>query len=330
LRAIADVADKYNTMIKVTGADRIGLFAVDKKDLKNVWDELQMGSGHAFTKCFRACKSCMGSTHCRFGLMDSLELGRVLGARYRGIRSPAKIKMGVSGCPRNCSEATIKDFGVVAVEGGWDIYVGGNGGSHVYVAQKITQVKTDDEVIRIVDRYYEYYCRHARYGERTAQFIERVGLKTVTDAVLNAPEEQLCELETRFAQVLANYKDPWGTNPEATGSEMTEETNPETDDGFTQVALVEDVPPGTSQEFIVDNHPVAVFHARSGEWIAADGICPHEQGPLVDSICGNGRLTCPVHSYSFDVKTGVCDNPDIGVLKIYTIEIRDGRVLVKP
>jgi nitrite reductase (NADH) large subunit len=328
LRAIADAADKYGALIKVTGADRIGLYSIDKKDLKNVWDELQMGSGHAFTKCFRACKSCMGSTHCRFGLMDSLELGRRLGERYRGIMSPAKVKMGVSGCPRNCSEATIKDLGVVAVEGGWDIYIGGNGGSQVYVAQKITQVKTDDEVVRIADRYYEYYCRHAKYGERTAHFVERVGLKPIADAILHAPEEELLELETRFSQVLANYKDPW----ETANAEMRSETVQDkrvTKDGFTPVARIEEIPPGSSRQFEVDGHPVAVFHTRSGEWIAADGICPHKQGPIVDSIYGNGRLVCPLHSYSFDVKTGACDNPDIGALKIYTLEIREGRVLIK-
>ncbi|HPR83776.1 MAG TPA: nitrite reductase large subunit NirB [Pontiellaceae bacterium] len=329
LRAIADVADKYGALIKVTGADRIGLYSIDKKDLKNVWDELQMGSGHAFTKCFRACKSCMGSTHCRFGLMDSLELGRRMGERYRGIMSPAKVKMGVSGCPRNCSEATIKDFGVVAVEGGWDIYIGGNGGSQVYVAHKITQVKTDDDVVRLADRYYEYYCRHAKYGERTAHFVERLGLKTITDAILHAPDKELLELETRFEQVRANYKDPWETAVAPVSREPVPH-NQVTENGFTQVALVEEVPPGSSRQFDVAGHPVAVFHTRSGEWIAADGICPHKQGPIVDSIYGNGRLVCPLHSYSFDIKTGACDNPDIGNLKIYAIEIRDGFIFVKP
>jgi nitrite reductase (NADH) small subunit len=94
--------------------------------------------------------------------------------------------------------------------------------------------------------------------------------------------------------------------------------------------LVEDVPPGASQEFIVNDQSVAVFHTRADEWIATDARCPHEQGPLADCILGNGRLTCPIHSYSFDVKTGTCDNPEIDLLKIYTIEIRAGRVLVKP
>lgn len=108
-----------------------------------------------------------------------------------------------------------------------------------------------------------------------------------------------------------------------------EQVEPETDDGFTQIALVEDMPPGTSQEIMINHHPVAVFHTRDDEWIATDGRCPHEQGPLVDCIIGNGRLTCPIHSYSFDIKTGACDNPDIDPLRIYTIELRNGRVLVK-
>jgi nitrite reductase (NADH) large subunit len=328
LRAIADVADKYGALIKVTGADRIGLFSVDKKDLKNVWDELQMGSGHAFTKCFRACKACMGSTHCRFGLKDSLELGRVLGERYRGLRSPAKVKMGVSGCPRNCSEATIKDFGVVAVEGGWDVFIGGNGGAQVYVAQKIAQVKTDEEVIRIADRFYEYYSRNARYGERSAHFIERVGLKTVTDAILHAPEEELCELETRFAQLRSNYKDPWETDPQPEGEPVNQKTT--ADDPFIAIAQTDDLPPGGSREIDVNGQPVALFHTRDGNWIATDGRCPHEQGPLVDCILGNGRLTCPIHSYSFDIKTGACDNPDIDPLPVYPVEIREGSVWVNP
>lgn len=326
LRAIADAADKYGALIKVTGADRIGLFSVDKKDLKAVWDELQMGSGHAFTKCFRACKACMGSTHCRFGLNDSLELGRVLGERYRGIRSPAKVKMGVSGCPRNCSEATIKDFGVVAVEGGWELFIGGNGGAQVYVAQKIAQVKTGEEVIRIADRFYEYYSRNAKYGERSAHFIERVGLKPVADAILNAPEEELCELETRFARLRANYKDPWEINPQPERKSMNEQKT--ADDRFVAIARVEDVLPGESLEIDVNGQPVALFHTRDGDWIATDGRCPHEQGPLVDCILGNGRLTCPIHSYSFDIKTGACDNPDIGTLTVYPVEIRDDAVWI--
>jgi nitrite reductase (NADH) large subunit len=327
LRAIADAADRYGAMIKVTGADRIGLFSVHKKDLKAVWRQLQMGSGHAFTKCFRACKSCVGSSHCRFGLMDSLELGRRMGERYRGVMGPAKVKMAVSGCPRNCSESTIKDFGVVAVEGGWDLYIGGNGGAQVYVAAKIAQCQTDDEVIRIADRYYEHYRRHARYGERTAHFIERVGLKTVVDAILNVPEDALIELERSFQTALDNYRDPWAEGGGPLDNEASA-VQKGTVDGLVSVADAADLPPGSSRLFYVNDTPVAVFHGRDERWVAAHGVCPHKSGPIVDSLYGNGRLTCPLHSYSFDIATGQCDNPDIGALKIYKVSIRDGRILV--
>jgi nitrite reductase (NADH) large subunit len=327
LRSIADVADRYGTMIKITGSDRIGLFSVHKNDLRDIWHQLQMGSGHAFTKSFRACKSCVGSTHCRFGLMDSLALGQRLGNRYRGMMGPAKFKMGVSGCPRNCSESTIKDFGVVAVEGGWDIYIGGNGGAHVYVAQKIAQVKTDDEVISIGDRFYEYYRRHGKYGERTALFVERLGLKTVVDAILNAPPQELQELEDRFQQTLDNYRDPWleadDLNNESDG---TVETGA---DGFTALATAESIPEGSSRLFHVGDTPVAVFHGRDGRWVAAHGVCPHKSGPLVDSIYGDGRLVCPLHSYSFDVATGACDNPEIRPVQIYETVVRDGQLKVR-
>ena len=329
LRALADVADRYGALIKVTGADRIGLYSLDKKDLRDAWAQLQMGSGHAFTKCFRACKSCVGSTHCRFGLMDSLALGQRLGSRYRGIMGPAKVKMGVSGCPRNCSEATIKDFGVVAVEGGWEISIGGNGGARVYVAQKIAQVQTDDEVVRLCDRFYEYYRRRAKYGERTAHFVERVGLKTVTDAILNAPEAELRELEQSFQQALDHYRDPWlepAGEPEGEGFGESRGGA----DGYVTLAPAASVPPGTSRLFHVRDEPVAVFHGRDGSWVAAHGVCPHKSGPPVDSIYGNGRLVCPLHSYSFDVVTGACDNPDIRPVRIYDTRITGGQLQVRP
>lgn len=327
LRAIADAADKYGAMIKVTGADRIGLYSVHKSELKNVWNDLRMNSGHAFTKCFRACKSCVGSTHCRFGLMDSLALGQRMGARYRGTMGPAKFKMGVSGCPRNCAEATIKDFGVVGVEGGWELYIGGNAGAHVYAAKKITRVATDDEVVKCCDRFYEYYRRYAKYGERAAYFVERVGLPTVVEAILDAPSESLRELEVSFQAALDSYRDPWKADAEldneadlALGAQ---------EDGFVQVALVEDLPPGSARLFQMGDNPVAVFHGRDGRWVATHGLCPHEQGSIVDSIYGNGRLTCPLHSYSFDIASGRCDNPDIGCLKIHEVAVKEGRVLVK-
>jgi nitrite reductase (NADH) small subunit len=199
----------------------------------------------------------------------------------------------------------------------------------VYVAQKIAQTKTDDEVIRLCDRFYEYYRRHAKYGERTAHFVERIGLKTVTDAILNAPEAELRTLEESFQQALDNYRDPW---LEPAGEPEAEDAGegPEDADGFVSLAPASAVPPGTSRLFHVRDEPVAVFHGRDGSWVAAHGVCPHKSGPLVDSIYGNGRLVCPLHSYSFDAATGACDNPDIRPVRIYGTRIAGGQLQVRP
>ncbi len=330
LRAIADVADRYNARIKVTGADRIGLYSINKEDLPKVWDELHMACGFAYTKGFRACKSCVGKTFCRFGLMDSLSLGERLGKRYRGLMSPAKLKMGVSGCPRNCAESTIKDFGVVAVEGGWDVFVGGNGGAKVYVAHKIAQVKTDEEVIQLADRFFEYYRRHAKYGERTAHFIERVGLKPVADAILHAPAEDLAELESRLAQALENIVDPWESRTADYTSNLGSSESPApAPAGFVRVATLADIPPGGARRYEIAGRAIAVFHHRDGSWLATAALCPHERGPLVDGTWAGGRLVCPLHGYSFDTSTGVGDNPDIPPLQIYRHQVRDDAIWVE-
>lgn len=328
LRALADVADRHGAMIKITGADRIGLFALPKAALPAAWKDLQMHSGHAFTKCFRACKACVGSTHCRFGLGDSLGLGRRLGQRYRGTMGPGKFKMGVSGCLRNCSEATIKDLGVIAVEGGWEVFVGGNGGARVSVGRSLGRFKTEDEVIPLADRVYEYYRRHARYGERTAAFIDRIGFETLLNAVVRASATDQKELEESLQQALRNCRDPWEHPDAAFDNEAGTEVSPATA-GYVALASVADIPPGGSRLFRVGDWPVALFHGRDGSWVAAHGLCPHKQGPLVDSIYGGGRLTCPVHTYSFDVVTGKCDNPEVAPLTIYAVQVQDGKVLVQ-
>ncbi len=329
LRAIADVADSYGATIKVTGADRIGLYSIAKKDLRDVWQKLQMGSGHAFTKTFRACKSCVGSTFCRFGLLDSMGLGQRLGERYRGVMGPAKFKMGVSGCPRNCSEATIKDFGVVALESGWAIYIGGNGGAQVAVAQKIATVATDDEVVQLADRFYEYYRRHANFGERSAPFVERVGLQTVTDAILNSPPEEMAALERDMQQTIDNYRDPWFEGEGSLdNSAVVEEARDEA--GYTILGPAADVAPGTSRLYYLDRKPVALFHGRDGSWVAIQGACPHAGGPLVDGIYGAGKVICPLHGNAFDAETGECDNLEVRPARIYEVLVRDEMLRIRP
>ncbi len=210
LQRMADVAKKYKVkMIKVTGADRLALFSFAREDLPKVWADLDMDSGHAYGKYFRSAKSCVGSDFCRFGLKDSIRMGEMMDDRYRGTIFPAKLKMGASGCPRNCAEATIKDFGVVASGTGWDIFIGGNGGAKVEAAQKLTKVQTDEEVFQIADRFLEYYRRHGLYHERTSKFVARIGLEKIRDAVLFDTEQNLREMEESFAEYRERYQDPW-------------------------------------------------------------------------------------------------------------------------
>ncbi|HEY8460268.1 MAG TPA: nitrite reductase large subunit NirB, partial [Blastocatellia bacterium] len=155
LRRIADVAEKYKVrMIKITGGQRIDLLGVRKEDLPDVWRDLGMPSGHAYAKAFRTCKTCVGSEFCRFGVGDSVALGIAIEKRYQGIEFPHKVKLATAGCPRNCSEATTKDIGAVAIEGGkWEIYVGGAAGSRVRKGDLLLTVETRDEVMLYMGRF---------------------------------------------------------------------------------------------------------------------------------------------------------------------------------
>ena len=189
LRAIADVAEKYKVpTIKVTGGQRIDLFGIRKEQLPFIWADLNKAglvSGHAYGKALRTVKTCVGSEWCRFGTQDSTGLGVKLEKLCWGSWTPHKTKLGVSGCPRNCAEATIKDFGVVCVEGGYDLVVGGNGGIEVRVTDPLTRVATEDEVLEVCGAFLQLYREEARYLERTAPWVERVGVDSIRARVVD-------------------------------------------------------------------------------------------------------------------------------------------------
>ena len=212
LRAIADVAEKYNAReVKVTGGQRIDLFGIAKEDLPDIWRDLNAAglvSGHAYGKALRTVKTCVGSTWCRFGTQDSTGLGIKLEKLTWGSWMPHKFKMGVSGCPRNCAEATIKDFGVVCVDSGYELHVGGNGGIKVRVTDLLTKVETEEEVLEWAGAFIQLYREQARYMERTAPWIERVGLSCVKETLSDEKKRKKlyeCFLHAqKFAQ-----RDPW-------------------------------------------------------------------------------------------------------------------------
>lgn len=218
LRAIADVADKFNIPeMKVTGGQRIDLFGIKKADLPAVWKDLSDAgfvSGHAYGKALRTVKTCVGSQWCRFGTQDSTGLGVKLEQLTWGSWMPHKYKLAVSGCPRNCAEATIKDFGVVCVDSGYELHVGGNGGIKVRVTDFLTKVTTEAEVVEYTGAFAQLYREEAHYLERTAPWIERVGLTYITTHIVDDASGRKALFERfRFSQTFSQT-DPWKARAE--------------------------------------------------------------------------------------------------------------------
>lgn len=217
LRTIADVADKYRIpMIKLTGGQRIDLLGVRKEDLPSVWADLGMPSGYAYGKSFRTVKTCVGSDFCRYGVGDSTALGIAIEERFQGIPSPGKMKLAVTGCPRNCAEALCKDVGVVAIEGGqWQLYVGGAAGAHVRKGDLLATVDTPDQVIALTGRFLQYYRENANWLERTYDFVPRVGIDHIRSIVVDDSVGLAAELDARMQKSIDSYRDPWSESRNA-------------------------------------------------------------------------------------------------------------------
>jgi nitrite reductase (NADH) large subunit len=212
LRAIADVADKYQVpTVKMTGGARVDLLGIKKEDLPKVWADLGaagMVSGHAYGKSIRTVKTCVGAEHCRFGTQKSMAMGVKLERMLFGMWSPHKVKLAVSGCPRNCAEAGIKDVGVIGVDAGYELYVAGNGGIRTEVAQFLCKVKTDEEVKEYSGAFLQIYREEGFYLERTCHYVARVGLDHVKAAVVDDPVRRK-DLYERLLFALQDYEDPW-------------------------------------------------------------------------------------------------------------------------
>jgi nitrite reductase (NADH) large subunit len=211
LRRIADVAEKYRVpLLKLTGGQRIDLLGVKKEDLPRMWRDLGMPSGYAYAKRYRTCKSCVGSDFCRFGLGDSMGLAQRVEERFQGIDSPGKMKLATAGCPRNCSEALVKDVGAVAVEGGkWELYVGGAAGAHVRKGDLLCVVDSEDAALLYMGRFIQYYRENASYLERTYGFVARVGIEKVRAVVVDDAEGLAAHLDAALERSVASYRDPW-------------------------------------------------------------------------------------------------------------------------
>lgn len=212
LRAIADAAEKYAVpTVKVTGGQRIDLLGVKKDDLPAIWADLGkagMVSGHAYGKSLRTVKTCVGAEHCRFGTQHSMRTGVQLEKMLFGMWSPHKVKLAVSGCPRNCAESGIKDVGIIGVDSGFEIYVAGNGGIKTEVAQFLCKVATEEEVLEMSAAFLQLYREEAFYLERTVHYLERVGLDYVKKLVVDDADNRHA-LHQRLLFALRDAPDPW-------------------------------------------------------------------------------------------------------------------------
>ncbi|MDD4930114.1 MAG: nitrite reductase large subunit NirB [Gallionella sp.] len=213
LRAIAEIAERHKVpTVHITGGQRIGLYGISKENLPKMWAELvEAGfvSGHAYGKSLRTVKTCVGSEWCRFGTQDSTGLGIRVEKMTWGSWTPHKFKIAVSGCPRNCAEATIKDFGIVCVDSGYEIHVGGNGGIKVRVTDFLCKVGTEEEVLEYCGAFMQLYREQAHYMDRTAPWIERVGLAYVKQHIVDDATGR-AELYVRFLESQRHSQnDPW-------------------------------------------------------------------------------------------------------------------------
>jgi nitrite reductase (NADH) large subunit len=214
LMVLAQVAQDFGLYTKITGGQRIDLFGARLEQLPLIWKRLTdagFESGHAYGKALRTVKSCVGSTWCRYGVQDSVGLAIELELRYRGLRSPHKLKGAVSGCARECAEARSKDFGVIATEQGWNLYVAGNGGFQPRHADLLVCDVSREELIAILDRFLMFYIRTADRLQRTASWIEAMdgGLDHLRDVIVNDSLGICADLESAMARHVADYRDEW-------------------------------------------------------------------------------------------------------------------------
>ena len=218
LIGIGKVAKDYDLYTKVTGAQRIDLFGAKKQDLPDIWERLgQHGleSGHAYGKALRTVKSCVGSSWCRYGVQNSVDFAIQVEHRYKGLRAPHKLKSAVSGCTRECAEASCKDFGMIATENGYDLYLCGNGGANPRHGVLFASGIDETTVLRYLDRFLMYYCLTGERLERTARWFERLGpnddvrLKALQDVVIHDSLGMNAEFEERMQKIVDTYHDEW-------------------------------------------------------------------------------------------------------------------------
>ncbi len=334
LRRIADVAEKFEVpMLKVTGGQRLDLLGVKKQDLPAIWRELGMSSGHAYAKAVRTVKTCVGSEFCRFGVGDSTALGVKLERSTERLYTPHKVKMGVTGCPRNCAEVTVKDIGIMAIQGGWEVHVGGAAGMRVRKTDLLVRVEHENSALEAAHLFLQYYRENAEYLERTYDFVERFGIVRVRAETIEAPEEARAALLERFHRSRELSAEPWaeGESPATPHQFEPLAAILNAPAGATvRVAALAELPVGEGRAVRVGAREIALFRTAEGEVRAIAARCPHSGGPLADGIVSGDKVTCPLHAWKFDLTTGEGTSPGghCEAIPVYAAAVKDGEVFV--
>jgi NAD(P)H-nitrite reductase large subunit len=184
LRTLADVAEKYGAKaIKITGATRIVLVGIKESDIDDVWNELGLATGHAVGLCVRSVRACPGTTFCKLGKQDALNMGMKLDSIYHGMQLPGKFKMAVSGCKLNCAESWVRDIGLYGAADGWVLLAGGNVGASPRIAQELMSDLNDDQALQVIEKAVNFYKENAKKGERLGKMIDRIGFESIKAAV---------------------------------------------------------------------------------------------------------------------------------------------------
>lgn len=358
LIALGRVAKKHRLYAKITGGQRIDLFGARVHQLPNIWEELIAAgfeSGHAYGKAVRTVKSCVGSTWCRYGVQDSVAFAIRVEQRYRGIRAPHKIKAAVSGCARECAEAQSKDFGLIATERGYNLYVGGNGGARPRHAELLAADLDEETALRYIDRFLMYYIQTADKLTRTSVWIENMdgGINHLREVVIDDKLGICDELEKQMQHLVDTYKCEWREVVEST--ERRRAFRQFVHDAPKELVTLE--PPrkrpsgprlewvrvGTRADFPRDGGAavnyggaqIAVFHfASRGEWYACQNACPHQNAPLLSrgilgESGGEPKVACPLHKKTFSLAGGACLSGEDYQLRVFPVKVEGDDVYLQ-
>jgi nitrite reductase (NADH) large subunit len=335
LIVLGQVAKDFGLYTKITGGQRIDMFGARVDQLPEIWRRLVdagFESGHAYGKALRTIKSCVGSTWCRYGVQDSTSLAIQLELRYRGLRAPHKIKSAVSGCTRECAEAQGKDFGVIATERGWNLYVCGNGGMRPQHAALFAEDLDTETLIRYIDRFLMFYVRTADRLERTATWFNKLdgGVDYLRRVIIDDALGICDELDAAMARHVETYECEWKATIEDPARVQRFRSFINSDGGDPDVCAVDDLIPGRGACALIGSSQVAVFRV-DGEVFAVGNRDPFSGANIISrGIVGSKgevlKVASPMYKQSFDLRTGRCLDDDTVALPVYPARVVGDRV----